>query len=337
MVVLVALLLLVFMGMGAIVVDIGALYAERRELQNGADAAALAIAKDCAEDGICPGDTGARHSIARKYADANASDGASNVDRAIIDEPRRQVTVDTSTARAGANIISYSFAQILTGEDGRTVRASAVAEWGAPALATVFPFAISDCNLRHHTAGYTVFPSPTSNTSEFMYRSANRLEAVDPEPLCRSSGRPDANGDGRLNGGWTWLQTRTGVCEARLAVGEKVSESTSRAVRMGDVPGDCIGRLSLLQNKMILVPIFDDADLLGTGSGWLHIVGFAAFQVTGYKFSTTYSYPAIHPCPEGVDDDPPTCIRGRWVKFPGVLPTPVGGPEFGIVAVSLVR
>ena len=38
----------VLLGMGALVVDVGQLYQERAELQNGADAAALGVAKSCA-------------------------------------------------------------------------------------------------------------------------------------------------------------------------------------------------------------------------------------------------------------------------------------------------
>ena len=44
----VALMLTVLIGVGALVIDAGALYTEKRQLQNGADAAALAVAADCA-------------------------------------------------------------------------------------------------------------------------------------------------------------------------------------------------------------------------------------------------------------------------------------------------
>ena len=50
--VLVALLLAVLIGVGALVIDAGTFFAEKRELQNGADAAALAVAADCA-NGAC--------------------------------------------------------------------------------------------------------------------------------------------------------------------------------------------------------------------------------------------------------------------------------------------
>ena len=56
----------VLFGMGALVIDVGQLYQNRAELQNGADAAALAVAKSCAAGTCAP-------SIATQYATANAS------------------------------------------------------------------------------------------------------------------------------------------------------------------------------------------------------------------------------------------------------------------------
>ena len=76
MLVWVALMLVVLLGIGALVIDVGALYAERRELQNGADAAALAVATDCAE-GNCDATKSATADDVRRQ---NANDGAANVD-----------------------------------------------------------------------------------------------------------------------------------------------------------------------------------------------------------------------------------------------------------------
>ncbi|MGB6454662.1 MAG: pilus assembly protein TadG-related protein, partial [Streptosporangiaceae bacterium] len=56
----------VLTGMGVLVLDVGQLYQERAELQNGADAAALAVAKSCAL-GACTSD------VAGQRADGNAS------------------------------------------------------------------------------------------------------------------------------------------------------------------------------------------------------------------------------------------------------------------------
>ncbi len=56
----------VLLGMGALVIDVGRLYQNRAELQNGADAGALAVAKSCASGSCNAG-------LAGSYANANAS------------------------------------------------------------------------------------------------------------------------------------------------------------------------------------------------------------------------------------------------------------------------
>src|SRR5947208_3628329 len=48
----------VLLGMAALSVDVGQLYAERRQVQNGADAAALAVAVSCAASTTCTSSTG---------------------------------------------------------------------------------------------------------------------------------------------------------------------------------------------------------------------------------------------------------------------------------------
>jgi Flp pilus assembly protein TadG len=52
--VMVALMLTALLGVGAIVLDLGKLYVEKRELQNGADAAVLAVAQDSRRAGCQP-------------------------------------------------------------------------------------------------------------------------------------------------------------------------------------------------------------------------------------------------------------------------------------------
>ncbi|MDT5038170.1 MAG: hypothetical protein QOE03_3355, partial [Micromonosporaceae bacterium] len=67
----------VLMGAAALVVDVGNMYAEHGQLQNGADAAALAVAGACASEGCT--DAAAQIRTAQKYADANARDGHTKV------------------------------------------------------------------------------------------------------------------------------------------------------------------------------------------------------------------------------------------------------------------
>jgi len=56
----------VLTGMGALVIDVGQLFQERGDLQNGADAAAIGVAKSCALGSCTP-------AVAVQLADANAS------------------------------------------------------------------------------------------------------------------------------------------------------------------------------------------------------------------------------------------------------------------------
>ena len=105
-----AILLVPLIGFVAIAVDVGALYAERAQLQNGADAAALAIAQDCADDGVCGDSAG----IAARFADANANDGAANVLTPTF-PTSHSVIVTSSTREAGTNApaISHPFAALI--------------------------------------------------------------------------------------------------------------------------------------------------------------------------------------------------------------------------------
>jgi len=43
----------VMLALGALTVDVGNINADRRQLQNGADAVALAVAQTCAKTGTC--------------------------------------------------------------------------------------------------------------------------------------------------------------------------------------------------------------------------------------------------------------------------------------------
>lgn len=146
------------LGMGALVIDVGALWSERRQLQNGADAAALAVAQDCAK-----GSCGNYQSMAQQYADLNASDRTSDV-LSVCGSPSPLVTcppppgaehavgfvkVTTGTRTTqGTDQIKYLMAPVLDSANvGRKVTASAAVAWGSPGGTGIMPFVISKCAL----------------------------------------------------------------------------------------------------------------------------------------------------------------------------------------------
>ena len=144
----------VLLGMAALVIDVGMLYAERGQLQSGADAAAVEVAQICADE---PTDcTPARLGpVAAQYARDNAANGEADarvcgqggalaactapsgaLNDCIGNRPASgdYVEVRTNTLRAGSTVLPPAFAQAVLGGDfeGAQVTACARTAWGPP-------------------------------------------------------------------------------------------------------------------------------------------------------------------------------------------------------------
>jgi len=183
----VALLFVALLSMGAFTVDVGALYVEARELQNGADAAALAIAEDCAL-----GDCGSYELTAQRLVDGNALDGKTAIDAITIDLAAQTVRVETSTLEQGGGTnIAFSFAKLL-GFSGDTVHRAATATWAVPQSSQmVVPLTISSCEYEwatEHMLGEQIL---------FTFHDDDKNE----NPAC-----PTETSSGQdLPGGFGWL------------------------------------------------------------------------------------------------------------------------------------
>lgn len=306
----VVLCMLVLVGMGALVVDVGAVYAERRVLQNGADAAALAVARDCA-GGAC----GAMTATANQYADANAGDGATAIEDVSVNATARTVTVETLTeASDGGGGLPMVFAGVL-GFGDQQVRAVATATWGPPASAPVRPLAMSLCEFNDATSDGTRFASApfngTPRTIRF-HRGSGSNQIAD----CSAKAGHDTDGDDRLSGGFGWLDAT--ACTATL---------TTNSVASAE-PGNSVGKTCTaadFRDQTVLLPVYDD--VWGTGNnGRYHIAGWAAFRVTGFRFPN-WSWNA--PC-----SSPTTCIAGHFTRYV-TEGSVLGGGDFGVMAVHL--
>lgn len=265
--VMVAILAVVLVGVGAIAVDIGNIAAEKSQLQNGADAAALAVADTCAQSASSCG--GGALSLAGTYANANANDGTSNVQQPSIDLNAGTVTVNTSTREtSGSGSLTMTFAKAL-GINTMPVSATATARWGYP------------------TRGRSILPL-AMNVCEFNLNSS----ATNPVPqkiiTQGGNGTPDCNGKNSSNqvmpGGFAWLTpTGPGACELNVGVGDWVQTSTGASA-----PNGCISNVfqpSLLGTN-VAVPIYDD--FTGTGNNtYYHISKWAGFHILGWSFPST--------------------------------------------------
>lgn len=165
----------VLLGVGAFVVDVGSWYSERAQTQNGADAAAMAVALSCAA-GTC------RASAAGPYAAANSNGNLdtsafvssgfpcgrsnandlpacpANVENGAIcpkqtSGPKNYVDVQVATSKPMTPIFGS-----LLGGSAKTIGACAQATWAAPkTVGNAVPLTISMCEWQKDTAGGTRF------------------------------------------------------------------------------------------------------------------------------------------------------------------------------------
>lgn len=350
--ILVAVSAVALIGIGALVVDVGALVQERRTLQNGADAAALAVAADCAR-GAC----GAAAATAATYANANADDGVSTVDSvcgvgpglsACASPPAgvsgSYVMVTTSTrSTGGGNTVNYVFGQTAGAGTGKTVRRTAVATWGRLGKATTVPMTISSCDYNALVGNPPKLPT---GTVQIYFHGTGGVG----QPSCP---RTVPNTDSPLPGGFGYLETEDG-CSIEEEHGNWVE-----AAEGNSFPRACDPRT--WQNKDVLVPIYDATRGFNGNAGnggdkddedddeddeddddherEYHIAGFAVFTVTGYKLqgsgNLVWNMPG-NKCPKG-NGSSAVCLQGvfkTFVAFDGELTTT--GANFGVAVVKLV-
>jgi hypothetical protein len=294
--------------LAALVVDIGAMHDERRQLQNGADAAALGLAQYIAEtcqSGAPPCPVPVLNGIAADLARGNALDDAADHVVEKIDYSKKLVTVRTTTRTSDGTILPYQFGQAFTGESGKTLKATATATWSGIGKAPVIPLTIGLCEWVNATSEGTVFGTPT----RILFHG---------EEDC-DGGKKKSGAD--LPGGFGWVTDNdadTGDCNVTPSVGGVVNVDTGRR----GTPGSC--DLTALLGKDVLVPIYDQKS--GGGSVGTYVTyGFAQFHLTSYYFTNSdkgTSVPGQYPCANKL-----SCLGGYFVKF--VAAGDVGGPTLG--------
>lgn len=257
--VIVAFAMVALLGFAAIVIDVGALYAERAQLQSGADSAALAIAQECGLSRNCT-DPALKLTLAQDLANANSNDGAATVS-GLSYPTSNSVTVQTTTRDGGTNagFLALTFAPVL-GIDDETVSAESTASWGSPAKGpAVLPLAFAPCTFQLNGAIQVI-----SN-----HGHADRA-------VCGSTS-PSGQ---QLPGGFGWLASPSGVCNATVDVAVNATMISDTGVSL---PAGCEAVLTSAANKTVLLPVYGDKGGSGS-SGWYKITGWAAFKLLGWNF-----------------------------------------------------
>jgi hypothetical protein len=316
--------------MGALVIDVGQIYQERAELQNGADAAALGIAKSCALGTCNPG-------VASQLADGNASSLTGGTEGVVLvcgsgalgncpastgsvtscppapPAGTNFVEVYTATQTAsGSTLLPPVFATSLLGYSsygGTNVRACAQAEWGPPSAATATALTISACAWDQVTQEGSVFaPAPPYSQNPLPAGGFDQVLTLNPGNGngCATE-PPGVDGPGTFG----WAADATGNCTL------PVSGPTFPGIAGAAVSAACEAALQNAQQNQIpiLVPVYVS---LSNASDTYTLKGFADFVVTGYNlppgfFAADWLNPA-NTC-EGTD----YCVTGYFVQ--GVIPS----------------
>ena len=335
----------VLLGLGALVIDVGQIYQERAELQNGADAGALGVAKSCALGACSP-------AVASQLADGNASaltggtegvtlvcgsGGLGACPRATgsltscpAAPPAGTNFVEVSTATrlpSGSTLLPPAFAATLLGSgyQGTTIHACAQAEWGPPSAATAVALAISACEWDQATQQGTSFaPAPPYGENPPPAIGFDQVLTLDPGNAAGCATEP-AGADGP--GTFGWAADETGSCTLPIS-GSTFPESTGTFVT-----ASCRTALQNAQQNQIAiaVPVYVSLD---TGSHTYALDGFAKFVITGYNlpagfFAADWLNPA-NTC-QGTD----YCLTGYFVQ--GVIPATgsFAGPSLGAYLIDL--
>ena len=251
----VALVMVVLLGFCAIAIDVAALYGERQKLQLGADAAALAIAKDCAQ-----GDCGVSAATAQQYVSANSKEPTASGSVITLSTSMGQVTVQAAATTA------HWFAPAL-GVDATSQTVRATAKWGGPVAGpAVLPLTFGWCEWKAQTGGG--IPSSTTPVVIHTTKTSN-TGCTGPSGLTAP-------------GGFGWLAPGAN-CVVTSRQYDWVYSSP------GNSPSCDSTYVATFQNRTILLPIFDAFRSVGNNLEY-KVAGYAAFRMTGYYFAGQYRW-----------------------------------------------
>ncbi|KAE8765551.1 TadE/TadG family type IV pilus assembly protein [Georgenia thermotolerans] len=340
-----AILAVPLIAAAALGVDIAAMAAERQQLQNGADAGALAIAQlcakasaaapgDCTAGGTTPNRAVGADKIAQNYALTNSNDqevlaGVVRLPAPLTLSPTTgEVTVENTGVR------EHWLAPVI-GVDASNIRTTSTAVWGAINHGTSLPLTISLCEItKLIAAGDPTFKFNTATGNyESNAPSGNKLAIRLPHPSspneCIPNGSPQY-----VPGGFAWITDGLNQCSAATKIGDWIHSDPGASVYQ---PCDAPYLKGLVDSgKVLTIPIFDKAQ--GTGSNATYrIYGYVGFKLTGFAFNgnAEFQYKNTGFCTGSGNDQ---CIVGIFsnVLVPDGTLTP-GAPALGGKTIRLIK
>lgn len=322
----VAIMMVPLMICAALAIDVAGMHTDRQRLQTGADAAALAIAQQCAA-GAC-GDTDA---TADELATANDPFGGP-ADAVVTElDPAGYVEVQTSSQR------DHWFAPVI-GQTDVGLAATGAASWGYPTGGGALPLTFSWCEILHFTEGTAITDASGAIVGidigdgaqdVVLYNKTNKpalnfhgCDADDPITNYPGGTAP--------SGGFGWLAEAAGLsCTANQTdAGGMFDTDTGN-----DHPDNCtVQDLTAMLGTTILIPVFDSTNGLTGAGAQYHVFGYVGFTFEGFYFGNGWSSPTA-PCGE-----PNRCISGdivEFVDYESGFETSPTGPQLGSTLVRL--
>jgi Putative Flp pilus-assembly TadE/G-like len=300
---------LVLTGVAALTIDAGGVYAERRVLQNGADAASLALAQICAKDihdALCdktnvmayleelagenatPGHLPSIHEVCGSGPDAGPKFGGCAGGTALIDCP-----VLPTPLPANVNWVQvktrYSVPSVFAGLDDKpyngTVQACARAAWGPAGEGQAsLPLTFSLCEWDQATApAYVGGPRLYGSAHETFI--ALNYEVSPKPPACYTYATGEYKNGHDFPGAFGWTD-RNLDCSVDYVNGDWLTGTSSDS--NGSGAKECSHDIQIKMGEDVYIPIYDCVDqdyntsrCTPTNSkANYHIFGLAAFHIT---------------------------------------------------------
>lgn len=335
-------------GVLAMTVDVGRLFVERRDVQNGADAAALALADDCARGRATCVAGAASTTRAAAFADANAKDGTTQVSAVCGASPLAACTTPSSHAwecqspaafphyvrvrtatrqTDGSGVIPPVFSDVMSDRAGTGLWACAQAAWGAAAAAgTVVPFAISICD---YAANGSLVAVSFANNGSTRSCTITDNDGVTRTYTTALTGLTYFTKDGA---------TFDCITPVTVAIGDLLTRQNVASTQQvcGVQPGP---RLDALLGQTLYLPIVGDVQTNGQGSYPFRVITFAAVVFRGYFMQNAQTSGGTPPspswgakgCRSGV-----SCLSGQFTTGVTTGDLSTGGPNTGVTVVQLI-
>jgi hypothetical protein len=336
--------IIVSFAIGAVVFDVAGLFHNRRFLQNGADAGALAIAQMCAA-----GDCGDPSATTQQYADYNSNsvDGTATLDEVCgsgVNDGNGTALIgtcpDPPNIPAGASYVrvtlshyvAYTFGRLI-GVEGNTMRARATVAWGGPSgMTSELPVTFSKCEYDTYTGQFGLWDGSKIDIPDYPADPTSAEATVYFHTNTDATPCPAGPAGSDLPGGFGWLQPDTDKCQATSDINGWWDDKTGRAV-----PSECtVAEMKSLVGTIIHIPLFTDTnDLNGTNGQYYTGGGYASFYLTGFSIEGQYKADSLvtgrTPC-AGED----SCISGFFVNDDQAVTGTIGGPSLGVTVIQLI-